>query len=139
MSRGTSFFWGYGHYFVFSSIAALGTGLELAAASTHGGEGTVPQAEAGLAIAIPVAVFFVVTAVLQAELDGMERWRIVAVCVTAVVVLGLGWAAAGRTNIGVAALLMGLAVAALVAVDEWRHPKHHQKDIERTRAETLPN
>ena len=134
MSRGTSFFWGYGHYFVFSSIAALGTGLELAAASTHGGEGTVPQSEAGLAIAMPVAVFFVVTAILQAKLDGMERWRIVAVCVTAVVVLGLGWAAAGRTNIGVAALLMGLAVAALVAVDEWRHPKHAPPNAPRRRA-----
>jgi low temperature requirement protein LtrA len=137
MSRGTSFFWGYGHYFVFSSIAALGTGLELAAASTHGGEGTVPQSEAGLAIAIPVAVFFVVTAILQAKLDGIERWRIVAVCVTAVVVLGLGWAAAGRTNIGVAALLMGLAVTALVAVDEWRHPKH--VTTERNGTESLPH
>ena len=66
----------------------------------------------------------------------MERWRIVAVCVTAVVVLGLGWAAAGRTNIGVAAPPHGLAVAALVAVDEWR-PEHddrrHHKDTERTR------
>jgi low temperature requirement protein LtrA len=131
MSRGTAFFWGYGHYFVFSSVAALGTGLELAAASTHGGEGTVPQSEAGLAIAIPVAVFFVVTAVLQAKLDGTERWRMVLVVVTAVVVLGLGGAAAGSTDIGVATLLMGLAVATLVAIDEWRHPK-------RTRTEGLP-
>ena len=131
MSRGTAFFWGYGHYFVFSSVAALGTGLELAAASTHGGTGTVPQAEAGLAIAIPVAVFLVVTAVLQARLDGLERRRMVLVCITAVVVLGLGGAAAGRTDIGLATLLMGLAVAALVGVDEWRHPK-------RTRTETLP-
>jgi low temperature requirement protein LtrA len=135
MSRGTSFFWGYGHYFVFTSIAALGTGLELAAASTHGGEGTVPQSEAGLAIAIPVAVFFMVTAALQAKLDGIERWRVVAVSVNAVVVLGLGWAAAGRTNIGVAVLLMGLAVAALVVVDEWHHPVHN----ERTGTESLPH
>ena len=134
-----AFAWGYGHYFVFSSIAALGTGLELAAASTHGGQGSVPQSEAGLAIAIPVVVFFVVTAVLQAKLDGIERWRVAAVSITAVVVLGLGWAAAGRTNIGVAALLMGFAVAALVAVDEWHHPTHDDRHTERTKAESLPN
>ena len=38
-----AFLWGYGHYFVFASVAALGAGLELAAAGTHGGEGTAPQ------------------------------------------------------------------------------------------------
>ena len=35
----SAFVWGYGHYFVFASVAAFGAGLEVAAAGTHGGSG----------------------------------------------------------------------------------------------------
>ncbi len=36
MSRQLAFVWGYGHYVVFGSLGALGAGLQLAAASSHG-------------------------------------------------------------------------------------------------------
>ena len=67
--RSCAFFWGYGHYFVFVSLGALGAGLQLAAAGAawHGVGGTMATT-AGLAVAVPVAVYLVVTAVLQGRL-----------------------------------------------------------------------
>jgi low temperature requirement protein LtrA len=51
-----AFRWGYGHYFIFGSAAATGAGLALdVARAAH--ETRVTQLSAGLAIAIPVAVF----------------------------------------------------------------------------------
>ena len=123
MARGTAFFWGYGHYFVFSSVAALGTGLELAAASTHGSAGTATVTTAGLCVAVPVAVYLVVTALLQARLDGMHARRFMFIGGVAVVVLALG-AAAEALGIGTAIDLMGVVVVCLVVVDEMRHRGH---------------
>jgi low temperature requirement protein LtrA len=123
MGRGTAFFWGYGHYFVFSSVAALGTGLELAAASTHGSAGTATVTTAGLGVAAPVAVYLVVTALLQARLDGLRVRRLGLIGGVAVVVLALG-GAAEALGIGTAVDLMGLVVVGLVVVDEMRHPGH---------------
>ena len=53
-----AFVWGYGHYFVFASAAAVGAGLAVAVdAATHTAKvGTVG---AGAAVAIPVAVYLV--------------------------------------------------------------------------------
>lgn len=51
-------FWGYGHYFVFASIAAVGAGLAVAVDhDLHTGH--VSGRVAGYAIAVPVAVFLV--------------------------------------------------------------------------------
>ena len=49
-------FWGYGHYFVFASAAAVGAGLAVAVdqVSHHAAIGPVG---AGLAVAVPVVVF----------------------------------------------------------------------------------
>lgn len=62
-----SYFWGYGHYFLFAAIAAIGAGLEVAVERTgheaHGG-GVV----AGYAVAIPVAAVFVLLYVLHRPL-----------------------------------------------------------------------
>ena len=119
MSRGTSFFWGYGHYFVFSSIAALGTGLELAAAGSHGTISSAAATTAGLAVAVPVAAYLVVTGVLQGRLGPQPAGRLTLVVGASVAVLVVGGAASGL-GVGVATLLMGLVVAALVLVDELR-------------------
>ncbi len=43
--------WGYGHYFVFAAIAAVGAGLGVAVDQATG------QAKAGAAVAVPVAVY----------------------------------------------------------------------------------
>ncbi len=105
-----SFLWGYGHYGVFAGLAAVGAGLQVAAdAVGHGDRGRT----AGLAVAIPVALYLVVTAVLQSCLgyphDG--RW-LVAMSGTAGVVLLIG---ALVPTPAVAVPLAGLAVALVVA------------------------
>ncbi|MEU4546872.1 low temperature requirement protein A [Nonomuraea dietziae] len=55
-SNKTAFPWGYGHYFIFSSTAALGAGLSVAVDyDTH--QAHIGAFAAGAAVAVPVAVF----------------------------------------------------------------------------------
>lgn len=52
----SAFMWGYGHYFVFGSGAAVGAGLAVLVDQDRGNAAIGPQT-AGYALAIPVAVF----------------------------------------------------------------------------------
>lgn len=119
MSRQLAFIWGYGHYVVFGSLGALGAGLQLAATGSHGALSSTEATTAGLAVAVPVAAYLVVTAVLQARLGRQWAGRVPAVCGASAVVLVLGGWASGL-GIGMATLLMGVVVAALVAWDGLR-------------------
>jgi low temperature requirement protein LtrA len=56
LARGIAFFWGYGHYLVFASAAAVGAGLSVAADGSH---------SAGYAVAVPVAGYVVAVWVVQ--------------------------------------------------------------------------
>lgn len=53
----TSMSWGYGHYFIFASAAAVGAGLEVAVAHDTGSLHQIGGVAAGMATTIPVAVF----------------------------------------------------------------------------------
>jgi low temperature requirement protein LtrA len=120
MSRGISFLWGYGHYFVFGSVAALGAGLDVAAGS-HGAAGTAPSLTAGLAVAVPVVVYLGVTGFLQERLDPAVsppgRLGLVLAACALVFVLGLATPGLG---VGAAVLLMGVVVVSLIVCDEIR-------------------
>ena len=122
MSRQLVFVWGYGHYVVLGSLGALGAGLQLAAAGSHGALSTMEATTAGLAVAVPVAAYLVVTGVLQARLGSQWSGRVPVVCGASVVLLGLGGSASGL-GIGLATLLMGVMVAALVVWDELRRDR----------------
>ena len=67
MSRNLAFLWGYAHYAVFASVAALGAGLEVALESTHPGSGVSPTT-AGGAIALAVSVYLLVTGIVLGRL-----------------------------------------------------------------------
>lgn len=55
-SARTAFVWGYGHYFVFASAAAVGAGMAVAVDhATHHAE--ISRTAAGAAVAVPVAVY----------------------------------------------------------------------------------
>jgi low temperature requirement protein LtrA len=112
--RRLSFFWGYGHYFVFASLAAVGAGLEVAVERGSGGIET-PDAVVEYAIAIPVAVFLVMLWVLHARLVVQLVIRPVAIGVTVGLVLLLPLAS---PLIGLEGTVVGIAVvaAALTAV-----------------------
>ena len=118
MSRRVSFIWGYGHYLVLGSVGALGAGLQLAAASSHGVAGRAPATTAGLAVAVPVAVYLVVTGALQGRLSSQPTGLLVIVSVAAALVVILG-ALASELGVGVATLLMGVVVG-LVLFDVLR-------------------
>lgn len=112
--RGLAFFWGYGHYFVFGSLAALGAGLEVA---VERGAGQVETADAivAYAIAVPVAVFLVMLWMLHAPLVDQLVIRPVAIAAAALLVLLLPLASPA---IGLEGTVVGIAVvaAALTAV-----------------------
>ncbi len=112
--RGLSFFWGYGHYFAFAALAALGAGLEVAVERGAGRVAT-PDAVAEYAIAIPVAVFLVLLWVLHAPLVDQLVIRPVAIVVAAGAVLLLPVAS---PVLGLEGVVVGIAVvaAALIAV-----------------------
>jgi low temperature requirement protein LtrA len=65
-ARASPFLWGYGHYLVFCSAAAIGAGIEVAAAWTTGAEHVSALLAAG-AVTVPAAVFFVMVWALQAR------------------------------------------------------------------------
>ena len=59
-----AFVWGYGHYVIFASVAAVGAGLAVAVdVATHHGE--IGPVGAGAAVAIPVAIYLVCLWVLH--------------------------------------------------------------------------
>ena len=65
--RNRSFYWGYGHYFVFASLAAIGAGLEVAV-QRGAAHADASDAAVEYAIAIPVAVFLLMLYILHAPL-----------------------------------------------------------------------
>jgi low temperature requirement protein LtrA len=104
--------WGYGHYFVFAAVAALGAGLGVAADTTH--EATDLGAQAAAAtVALPVAVYLAALAVLHAVRGlGLLRQVVAAIVLVLVAALAATW-------IGVAAavLVTAILVSVLVAIN----------------------
>lgn len=60
----SSLLWGYGHYLIFSAIAAVGAGINVRV-EYDVGETHIPPIGAALAVSVPVAVFLVVVWVLH--------------------------------------------------------------------------
>ncbi|HEY5881427.1 MAG TPA: low temperature requirement protein A [Nakamurella sp.] len=81
-----TFLWGYGHYLVFASAAAVGAGLVVAVAyeqhATHG----ISYVVSAAATTVPVAIYLIVTTVLRAQ-PGRPRIIPWATSVAAVLVL----------------------------------------------------
>ena len=125
-SRNSAFLWGYAHYAVFASIAALGAGLEVAAESTRRGSGVSPTT-AGAAIAISVAVYLVVTGAVQVRLNPTGVLKTRFIIPFAAVILVVGWSA--RTlSIGFALPILGLIVVGLVLLDRLAPTLHRAVD-----------
>jgi low temperature requirement protein LtrA len=81
-----AFVWGYGHYVVFGAAAAVGAGLAVAVdQATH--RSPLSDAQAGLAITVPVTVFIVAVWALHYSDKTPGRLRRYAVPVAAVLIL----------------------------------------------------
>jgi low temperature requirement protein LtrA len=109
-----SFVWGYGHYAVFASLAALGAGLETTVeALGHHVEAADPVV--ALTVAVPVAVFLVAVWLLHAPLaDGLRSSAgpVLAAAVAALLVPALVTAG---VPLSVVPWLVAVAPAVLVA------------------------
>jgi len=111
--RNLSFLWGYGHYLIFASLAAVGAGLEVAVESA-GHHTEVSDEVVAFSVAIPVAVFLVMLWAVHAPLVDRVVISPIALAAGAVVVLALPLAAPA---IGIAGVLVAvvLVLAALLA------------------------
>jgi low temperature requirement protein LtrA len=93
--RSRSFLWGYGHYLLFAAIAAIGAALEVAVeagtseAGTHGAgtPAAISPLVLGYALAIPVALFFVLLFLLHAVIAERAATRPFGFAVAAAIVL----------------------------------------------------
>jgi low temperature requirement protein LtrA len=103
-----AYVWGYGHYLVFASAAAVGAGLAVNVdfLTDHAAIGA---RAAGAAFTIPVALFLLAVWALQVRPHHLGRWHGALVPTTAVLVLA-------STLSAEPVLLTGILAAAMIAV-----------------------
>ncbi|MEV4003731.1 low temperature requirement protein A [Actinomadura sp. NPDC049753] len=110
--RDRSFLWGYGHYFVFAALAAIGAGLETAVASSGHHIEAGPRLVAA-SVAVPVAVVLVMLWALHAPMRRMNTHP--GLLVAAAVLVLLTIFAAPALGIPGTLLLMAALLALLLA------------------------
>ena len=81
-----AFLWGYGHYFVFAGAAAIGAGLGVAIDQVAG-RAPISTPAAGLAVAVPVAVYLASLWILHARQDRSLQTRLLAPVVIGAILL----------------------------------------------------
>lgn len=112
-NRDKSYIWGYGHYAVYASLAAIGAGLEIGVkAVTHHTE--IGDVAAGYAVAIPLAVFLLLLWLLHAPL-GPVSIPPVATVIASAAILVAPLTAAGVGILGSTVLMTLITVALLIA------------------------
>lgn len=109
--------WGYGHYFVFAAVAALGAGLQVATDAILDAAEIGPVAVA-LTVAVPVVIYLVAVALLhRVPLTGRFAGPIlgasVAIVVAALAAPAIGVPLAILAMAGIAAGLVAVSVATL--------------------------
>ena len=98
------FLWGYGHYFLFAAVAAVGAALEVAVE-----EPRISAIAVGYALAVPVAVYLVMLAAVTSVLRVPVATPVLGTAAAAVLVLLLPLAAPA---IGVPGVVTGVALVA---------------------------
>jgi low temperature requirement protein LtrA len=119
---GVSFYWGYGHIFLFIAIAGVGAGLEVAV-EVAGHHTEVPDSLAGWVVAVPVALFMVLLWALSTPLVLRRVVRAAAVFPAALLILVAPVTTGSIGLVGVI-VLIALLAAAVVGVTLFlnRHP-----------------
>jgi low temperature requirement protein LtrA len=109
----TSFIWGYGHYFIFGALTAVGASLAALLDEIAVGERVLPQWGMALTLALPVAVFLATIALLRRVSDATacNRWLAAA---AAVLVIGV---AVGSFGALAALVAVALVTAAFLALE----------------------
>jgi low temperature requirement protein LtrA len=117
-NRGGSYLWGYGHYGIFASLAALGAGLEVAVEQT-GRHLDVRAVVVAYAVAIPVGVFLLLLWAVHAPIVPRPVIRPAVILAAALVVLLLplaaGWAGLASVVVTIAVVVALVIAATLVS------------------------
>ncbi|MCU1397760.1 MAG: low temperature requirement protein [Acidimicrobiales bacterium] len=118
--RHLSWVWGYGHYFLFASIAAMGAGIALVAElaakhDTHGARALSTLGQA-LAISLPVAAALLLLALMRPLLHGSHH-RSDFVSYGSAVLVATAGALAGEIGLVASLCLVAAIVVAKVATD----------------------
>lgn len=108
-SNRQAFLWGYGHYFVFASAAAIGAGLEVAVEQAVG-EAHISTVAASAAVTIPSALFLLMVWALHARYFKVGTAQQLTLPVAALLMLACTFA--GHWAVFAAGLVAGLTVAA---------------------------
>jgi low temperature requirement protein LtrA len=111
-----AFLWGYGHLLIFSSAAALGAGLAVAADHASG-QVRISDRAAAMAVAVPAAVYLLCVWAMHIRPQRENAVRRAACPVAALLVLGVG-------AIGWPVIAIGVLLAGLVAVTIVSAPSH---------------
>ena len=112
-----SFGWGYVHYGVFAALAALGSGLEVAASALGEHPHTSPQT-AAWAIAVPVSTYLLLMVLVGRIVAMTTRADVVWKVLAALAVLAVPLVV--RHHVALAVVAVAAPVAALVARGVWQ-------------------
>lgn len=107
-SSAQAFLWGYGHYLIFASAAAIGAGLEVAVEQAVG-TAHVSTTAASAAVTVPTALFLVTVWALHARHFKVGLAQQLVLPVTALLVVGCTFV--GEGAVLAAGLVCALAVA----------------------------
>ncbi|MEU9876656.1 low temperature requirement protein A [Streptomyces phaeochromogenes] len=118
-----AFLWGYGHYVIFASAAAIGAGLEVAVEQAVG-KAHISTLAASAAVTLPTALFLLMVWVLHARHYKVGTAQQLVLPVTALVValctfLG-DWAVFVAGVVAALAVVVGVTLTARMAVREER-------------------
>ncbi|MEU9787671.1 low temperature requirement protein A [Streptomyces phaeochromogenes] len=118
-----AFLWGYGHYVIFASAAAIGAGLEVAVEQAVG-KAHISTLAASAAVTLPTALFLLMVWVLHARHYKVGTAQQLVLPVTALVValctfLG-DWAVFAAGVVAALAVVVGVTLTARMAAREER-------------------
>ena len=118
-----AFLWGYGHYVIFASAAAIGAGLEVAVEQAVG-KAHISTAAASAAVTLPTALFLLTVWVLHARHYKVGTAQQLVLPVTALAValctfLG-DWAVFAAGVVAALAVVVGVTLTARMAAREER-------------------
>ena len=117
--RDRSYIWGYGHYFIFASLAAIGAALEVAveAVNHHAEAGPITV---GYALAIPVAVFLLLLWLLHAPIVDRVVIHPAATISAVVVILAIPLAGEAIGTVGVTiAITLACVILLAITITRW--------------------
>jgi low temperature requirement protein LtrA len=133
--RERGFTWGYGHFFIFGSLAATGAGLHVAAYEIEG-VAHIGAVEALLTVVVPVLVFsvalFTLYSLLLRQFDPFHIWLFIGSIVMLVIAV---WAVSAGASMGTGIVLTALSPVVVIVGYETVGHRHQAAALERALAD----